>query len=112
MTTTPTSLFDSLRGTSHWVPYIDARWRAGSDLITQPDLVLNSGVVLMLGSARPGACGATAHRLFLPSASSSGLPMVGMGHRGAVQGWFAPSLARRRSTGPSRRCATSTSSTR
>ncbi len=30
LTTTPTTLFDSLRGTSHWVPYLDPRWRAGT----------------------------------------------------------------------------------
>ena len=32
-TTFPTTLFDALRGTSNWVPYIDPGSRAGNDLL-------------------------------------------------------------------------------
>ncbi|MCY4726191.1 alpha-(1-_3)-arabinofuranosyltransferase family protein [Nocardioides sp. STR2] len=91
LTTTPTTLFDSLRGTSHWLPYLDTRWRAGNDLVTDGYLVLNSGMVLMLGllglmhRRNP-------HRLFLVLTLAVGLLMVGMGHLGEVQGWFAPQL--------------------
>ena len=35
VTTFPTSVVDVLRGTSHWVPYVDPTWRAGNDLLTQ-----------------------------------------------------------------------------
>ncbi|WP_165354358.1 alpha-(1-_3)-arabinofuranosyltransferase domain-containing protein [Nocardioides glacieisoli] len=91
LTTTPTTLFDSLRGTSHWLPYIDTRWRAGGDLVREGYLALNSGVVLMLGllglMRRDNE-----HRLFLGVSLLVGLMMVGMGHLGPVQGWFAPQL--------------------
>ncbi|WP_165807256.1 alpha-(1-_3)-arabinofuranosyltransferase [Nocardioides currus] len=91
LTTTPTGLFDSLRGVSHWVPYIDARWQAGRDLITVPSLVLNSGAVLMVGLVglmhrrNP-------HRTFLILSLLLGLFLVGMGHTGSLQGWFAEPL--------------------
>ena len=91
LTTNPTSLFDSIRGVSHWVPYIDPRWRAGRDLITQSHLILNSGVVLMVGTAgllhrrNP-------HRTFLVLSLLLGLFLVGMGHTGTLQGWFAEPL--------------------
>jgi len=91
LTTTPTTLFDSLRGTSHWLPYLDTRWRAGNDLVTAGYLALNSGMVLMLGllglmhRRNP-------HRLFLVLTLAVGLLMVGMGHLGEVQGWLAPQL--------------------
>ena len=91
LTTTPTSLFDSLRGVSHWIPYIDPRWQAGRDLITVPTLVLNSGVVLMLGIAGL-AHRRNPHRLFLVLSLLLGLFLVGMGHTGSLQGWFAEPL--------------------
>jgi arabinofuranan 3-O-arabinosyltransferase len=91
LTTHPTSLFDSLRGVSHWVPYIDPRWQAGRDLITVPSLVLNSGVVLMIGIV--GLMHRrNAHRPFLLLSLLLGLFLVGMGHTGALQGWFADPL--------------------
>ena len=49
VTTFPTTLFDALRGTSHWVPYVDATWQAGNDLVTTGYVALNSGVLLLLG---------------------------------------------------------------
>ena len=48
VTTFPTTLFDALRGTSAWVPYVDTSWQGGNDLITGY-LALNSGLLLMLG---------------------------------------------------------------
>ena len=90
-TTFPTSLFDALRGTSNWVPFVDEGSRAGSDLIRQPYLVMNSVVLLMLG-----VIGLTLprnrHRGFLLSGAAVGLFLVTMGHEGTVQGWFAPQL--------------------
>lgn len=87
-TTFPTDLVDVLRGTSHWVPYVDAASRAGKDLITQPYLALNSALVLgggLLGLAlrRNG------ERFFLMVGLLTGVLLVSMGHVGAVQGWFA-----------------------
>ena len=49
VTTFPTTLFDALRGTSDWVPYVDPSWQGGRETITQSYLALNSGIVLMLG---------------------------------------------------------------
>ncbi len=91
LTTTPTSLFDSLRGVSHWIPYIDPRWQAGRDLITVPTLVLNSGILLMLGLAGL-AHRRNPHRLFLALSLLLGLFLVGMGHTGPLEGWFAGPL--------------------
>lgn len=90
-TTATTTLFDALRGTSNWVPFIDPGARAGNDLIRQPYLVVNSVVLLMLG-----VIGLTLprnrHRGFLWSGVAVGLFLVTMGHEGSVQGWFAPEL--------------------
>src|SRR6478735_6335779 len=90
-TTFPTDLFDALRGTSNWVPYVDDDSRAGSDLLTEFYLPLNSGVVLFLGLV-----GLTLRqnreRLFLIVSVVLGLAMVGFGHLGAVQGWAAGDL--------------------
>ena len=90
-TTFPTTLFDALRGTSDWVPYIDAGWRAGHDLITQPHLALASGVVLMLGLV--GLLnGRNPNRTFLALSVLVGLVMVTTGHVDGVRGWFASDL--------------------
>lgn len=91
ITTFPTTVFDALRGTSAWVPYIDTEWRAGNDLITDFYLPINSGVVLLLGfvglmSRR------NPHRQFLLLSVLVGLLMVTLGHLGSVQGWFAADL--------------------
>lgn len=91
VTTQTTDVFDALRGTSHWLPYVDSRWLAGNDLVTKPNPVINSGVVLMLGfiglmhRRNP-------HRFFLSVSLFVGLLLVTMGHLGSVQGWFAPNL--------------------
>ncbi|WP_341927941.1 alpha-(1-_3)-arabinofuranosyltransferase family protein [Nocardioides psychrotolerans] len=88
VTTFPTTLFDVLRGTSNWVPYVDAGSRAGNDLLTTSYLVLNSGVVLLLGIVGL-ADRRTPHRRFLVLALLVGVLMVAAGHRGAVEGWLA-----------------------
>lgn len=88
VTTFPTTLFDVLRGTSNWVPYVDPASRAGNDLITTATLVLNSGVVLLLGVAGL-AHRRTPHRSFLVLSVLLGVLMVGAGHTGAVEGWWA-----------------------
>jgi arabinofuranan 3-O-arabinosyltransferase len=90
-TTFPTTLFDALRGTSNWVPYVDSSSRAGNDLIRESYLVLNSGVVLVAGLVGL-MLRRNPHRLFLVSGLLVGLFLVTMGHTGAVQGWFAPQI--------------------
>ena len=52
VTTFPTTLFDALRGTSHWVPYVDPTWQAGNDLVSTSYIALNSGVLLLLRGRR------------------------------------------------------------
>ncbi len=87
-TTFSTTLFDTLRGTSNWVPYVDPGSRAGNDLIRLFYLPIDSGVVLLLGLVgllhrrNP-------HRGFLSLGVLLGMLMVSAGHLGSVQGWGA-----------------------
>lgn len=91
ITTIPTNLADSLRGTSSWIPYIDGESRAGKDLVSIFALPLNSAVVLIAGVVGL-SLRRTRHRLFLASGLGVGLFLVSMGHIGPVQGWFAPEI--------------------
>ncbi|MFC7497476.1 MULTISPECIES: alpha-(1-_3)-arabinofuranosyltransferase domain-containing protein [unclassified Nocardioides] len=88
VTTFPTTVFDALRGTSHWVPYVDATWQAGNDLITTGYVAINSAALLLFGVA-----GLTMrrnpHRQFLVLSVLLGLLMVTAGHGGQLAGWFA-----------------------
>ncbi len=92
ITTYPTTVFDALRGTSNWVPYVSPSSRAGYDLISQGHLAVMSGVVVaaglvgLLDRRQP-------HRWFLSLSLTVGLLMVTAGHQGAVQGLFAGGLA-------------------
>ncbi len=88
-TTFSTTLVDSLRGTSDWVPYLDTTWRAGNDLIRDFWYPVTSGVLLFFGLA--GILRRdTGHRLFLSTGLLLGLVLIGFGHTGAVEGWGAP----------------------
>lgn len=91
VTTIPTTLFDALRGTSDWVPYIEPSWQGGYETITRAYLPLNSGVVLMMGLVGMLWSG-NPHRRFLVLSLLLGLFMVTMGHLGSVQGWLAHDL--------------------
>jgi arabinofuranan 3-O-arabinosyltransferase len=92
VTTFPTTIFDTLRGTAHWVPYSDTGSRAGNDLLRTSWIAINSGVLLLLGLA--GLLDRrTPHRFFLGLSLLAGVLMVTLGHHGAVQGWFAGPLA-------------------
>ncbi len=87
-TTFSTDLFDALRGTSNWVPYVDPGMRAGNDLIRSTSLIINGGAVVLfglLGLLVPR----NPHRLFLGCSLLLGLVLVTLGHEGATQGWFA-----------------------
>ena len=88
VTTFPTTLFDALRGTSNWVPYVSPESRAGNDLLITGYLALNSGLLLLAGFAgliHPR----NPHRLFLGLGVLVGLLMVTAGHQGSVQGLFS-----------------------
>lgn len=87
-TTFSTTLFDTLRGTSDWVPYVDVSAKAGNDLIRLFHLPVLSGVVLLLGVA--GLLHRrNEHRQFLALGLAVGMLMVTAGHTGVVQGWGA-----------------------
>lgn len=92
VTTFPTTLFDALRGTSHWVPYVDTGSRAGNELIRTSWLAVNTAVVVVVGLA--GLLDRrTPHRTFLVLGLLSGLLLVTAGHHGAVSGWFSGDVA-------------------
>ncbi len=88
VTTYPTTLFNVLRGTSAWIPYVEPRWRAGNDLISDAAPILNSTLVIALGVAGVVRRD-NPHRTFLVSGLLVGVLMVTAGHAGAAQGWGA-----------------------
>ena len=88
VTTFPTTPFDVLRGTSHWVPYVDATWQAGNDLLTTGYVAVNGAVLLILGLVGL-SLRSNPHRRVLVLGLLSGLVLVSLGHSGAVTGWFA-----------------------
>ncbi|GAB2447350.1 alpha-(1-_3)-arabinofuranosyltransferase family protein [Nocardioides hungaricus] len=90
-TTFPTTLYDSLRGTSNWVAYVGGVSRAGSDLLRDPILVLNGAVVVVLGLVGM-LLRRNPERAFLVLSVLVGMALVTMGHTGSVQGWFAGDL--------------------
>ncbi|MCP3423560.1 alpha-(1-_3)-arabinofuranosyltransferase domain-containing protein [Nocardioides pinisoli] len=88
VTTFPTTPFDVLRGTSHWVPYVDATWRAGNDLIATGYVAINGAVLLVIGLVGL-SLRSNPHRRVLVLGLLAGLVLVSIGHSGAVHGWFA-----------------------
>lgn len=75
---------DALRGTTNWLPYLDATQSAGYALVTQPLLILNGVVVLALGVwglARADV----PRRSWLVSGTVVGLVLVTLGSAGG--GW-------------------------
>ena len=109
ITTIPTNLADVLRGTAHWVPYVDATSRAGSDLVRGSSSPSTALVLTRASPASRSSAPATAR------SSSLAWPPVS-----SWSPWGTSALRRagsrppsnRCSTERSRRCATSTSSTR
>ncbi|WP_051552218.1 alpha-(1-_3)-arabinofuranosyltransferase [Nocardioides sp. URHA0020] len=91
VTTVPTTLFDSLRGTSHWVPYVEPTWQAGNDIVSTSYIVLNSVVLLVLGIVGM-TLRRNPHRQWLLISLFVGMLMVTAGHTGPVEGWFGASV--------------------
>jgi arabinofuranan 3-O-arabinosyltransferase len=90
VTTSAATLVDALRGTSNWVPYISSGAVAGRELITNAAVILNTGVLMVLGVVGITLAPAT-HRRFLLWSVLSGLALVTIGHTGSVAGWWSGS---------------------
>lgn len=91
VTTSAATVIDALRGTSDWVPYISSGAVAGKDVITNAAVVVNGGVVMILGVV--GLVLAPArHRRFLVWGVLCGLLLVTLGHTGSVSGWWSGSV--------------------
>lgn len=88
VTTFPTTPVDVLRGTSHWVPYVDSTWRAGNDLVSTGYVAINGAVLLVLGMVGL-SLRSNPHRRFLVLGLLTGVVLVSLGHSGAVHGWLA-----------------------
>ncbi len=95
VTTLPTNLADTLRGTDHWLGFLADTdgpvWRAGWTLVTTPALVVESSVLAGLGLVGIGLRG-LAHRSFLTLGVLAGLVLVTLGHVGPVDGLLAGPL--------------------
>lgn len=88
VTTTAATVVDALRGTTNWLPYISETLPGGRSLLTDPVVILNSGLVVVAGLV-----GLTLprlrHRGFLTSGLLLGLVLVTLGHVGSVSGLAA-----------------------
>jgi arabinofuranan 3-O-arabinosyltransferase len=84
VTTTPTSLATTLRGTEHWEAYLGSGvWPAGYIYVTQRTVIFATGIV-----AAGGIIGLTLrqtrHRLFLGSCLAAGLVLTTFGHVASI----------------------------
>jgi arabinofuranan 3-O-arabinosyltransferase len=92
-TTSPTSLFEVLRGTSHWVARVTALdgpiWPAGWAMLASPGAVFATAALAALGLAGL-ARRDLPHRTFLITGLAVGLVLVTFGHVGpATPPWAA-----------------------
>ncbi|MCL3818530.1 alpha-(1-_3)-arabinofuranosyltransferase domain-containing protein [Aeromicrobium wangtongii] len=87
-TTVAATVLDALRGTTNWVPYVDVNADAGRLLITEPVLLLNTGVLVVLGIIGLSRVDLPWRR-FLLSGLMLGLFLVTLGHVGATSGFGA-----------------------
>ncbi|MEV7396165.1 alpha-(1-_3)-arabinofuranosyltransferase family protein [Aeromicrobium sp. NPDC092404] len=84
-TTVAATVLDALRGTTNWVAYVDPNADAGQLLITEPLLILNGGLVLVLGIIGLSRRDLPA-RGFLVAGLLTGLVLVTLGHVGSTSG--------------------------
>ncbi len=94
-TTSTTSLFEALRGTSYWLNYFDLGsplLRGAWTLVTSSIAIVATAVVTGLGLA--GLARRIPERLFLVAGLSFGVVMIGIGYSGALAGPFsAPAVS-------------------
>ncbi|MRK02101.1 DUF3367 domain-containing protein [Aeromicrobium sp. S22] len=88
VTTSAATVLDALRGTTNWVPYISSTAVAGRELVTNASLILNGGVVMILGVIGL-VIAPVRYRRFLVWGVLSGLVLVTLGHTGSVSGWWS-----------------------
>lgn len=95
VTTATASVFESFRGTSHWLNFLATgggpSWPAGWLYVTQPTLILQTALVALLGLAGL-AMGSLKHRGFLALGVAAGLVLLTLGHAGAAGSPLAPQL--------------------
>jgi arabinofuranan 3-O-arabinosyltransferase len=95
VTTAGASVFESFRGTSHWLNFLSTgggpTWPAGWLFVTQPTLILQTSLVALLGVAGL-AMGSLKHRGFLALGFATGLVLLTLGHAGAAGSPLAPQL--------------------
>lgn len=95
VTTGTASVFESFRGTSHWLNFLSTgdgpSWPAGWLYVTQPTLILTTAAVALAGLVGL-AMGSLKHRGFLQLAVVVGLLLVTLGHAGAAGTPLAPQL--------------------
>lgn len=93
-TTKVTNLIETLRGTSHWVGFLNtglgSTWQIGGDLVTDGALIANTIVVAMAGLVGI-LLSQSRERLWIVSCLLVGVAMVTFGHLNGLQGWFAES---------------------
>ncbi|HEX2903788.1 MAG TPA: alpha-(1-_3)-arabinofuranosyltransferase family protein, partial [Jatrophihabitans sp.] len=94
VTTTPTSLFASLRGVDHWLAYLGPTgWPAGWVLVVAPAAVLATGLVAAAGLAgivrADGSGRAHRDRRFLVATLLVGSILLTLGHRSGIGPPFA-----------------------
>jgi arabinofuranan 3-O-arabinosyltransferase len=89
-TTAPMSLVNVVRGTTHWIAYLNeagsAIWPAGRALVTEPVVILNAMVIAIVGVAGL-ALPRLPHRRFLVGTLLLGLLVMTLGHDGP---WSPP----------------------
>ncbi len=94
VTTGRTDVATALRGSDDWVAYVAGSggpsWPAGWSLVTEPLLILLTGLVAAAGLT--GLALVRRERRFLLLALLVGLVLTTLGHTGAVQGLGAPQL--------------------
>jgi arabinofuranan 3-O-arabinosyltransferase len=89
VTTSPTSLATTLRGTEHWEAYLGSGvWPAGYIFVTQRTVIFATGVVAAAGIIGI-ALRRTPHRLFLGGCLAIGLVLTTFGHVSSIGPLFA-----------------------
>lgn len=92
VTTSPTTLVDSLRGVDHWQAYLGAQeWPGGWILAVAPAAILATTAIAAIGLVGL-ARRTTPHRAFLLTSLGAGLVLVTMGHAASVGPLFANSM--------------------